>query len=56
MSTNKHNNNELLSISSIIGDSFFIPSYQRGYRWTRSQVEDLLEDIHDFISVPLKSG
>lgn len=49
MSTNKHNNNELLSISSIIGDSFFIPSYQRGYRWTRSQVEDLLEDIHDFL-------
>ena len=27
---------------------FFIPSYQRGYRWDRKQVEDLLQDIWDF--------
>lgn len=30
--------------------SFFIPSYQRGYRWEKSQVEDLLKDIWDFAS------
>ena len=29
-------------------DSFFIPSYQRGYRWTEIQVSDLLEDIWEF--------
>ncbi len=28
--------------------NFFIPSYQRGYRWDRKQVEDLLKDIWDF--------
>lgn len=27
---------------------FFIPSYQRGYRWDDLQVEDLLKDIWDF--------
>ena len=28
--------------------SFFIPSYQRGYKWTKKEVEDLLNDIADF--------
>ena len=27
---------------------FFIPSYQRGYRWTKQQVLDLLNDIKEF--------
>ena len=27
---------------------FFIPSYQRGYRWTEQQVKDLLNDILEF--------
>ena len=27
---------------------FFIPRYQRGYRWTIQQVKDLLEDIEEF--------
>ncbi len=28
--------------------AFYIPDYQRGYRWTRRQVEDLLNDIFEF--------
>lgn len=28
--------------------SFFIPSYQRGYRWTAQEVTDLLNDIDEF--------
>ncbi len=28
--------------------NFFIPSYQRGYRWTEQQVTDLLDDIWEF--------
>lgn len=28
---------------------FFIPSYQRGYRWSSVQVTQLLEDVRDFI-------
>ena len=39
---------ELKSISELLGMNFFIPSYQRGYRWTKQQVEDLLNDINNF--------
>ena len=42
------NNIDLKSIRKLLGMNFFIPSYQRGYRWTLQQVEDLLEDIKDF--------
>ena len=31
-----------------VGGSFFIPRYQRGYRWTSLQVEQLLDDINEF--------
>ena len=41
---------ELKSISELLGMNFFIPSYQRGYRWTEQQVKDLLEDIQEFIN------
>ena len=30
--------------------SFFIPSYQRGYRWDEQQVNDLLNDLNDFFN------
>lgn len=40
---------ELKTIRELMGMSFFIPSYQRGYRWKEQQVKDLLEDIHEFI-------
>lgn len=39
---------ELKSVSELLGMKFFIPSYQRGYRWTESQVVALLKDIRDF--------
>jgi uncharacterized protein with ParB-like and HNH nuclease domain len=38
----------LKSISDLLRMNFFIPSYQRGYRWNKQQVEDLLDDICDF--------
>lgn len=40
---------ELKSISELLGMKFFIPDYQRGYRWTKELVNDLLDDIHEFI-------
>ena len=40
---------ELKSISELHGMNFFIPNYQRGYRWTKQQVKDLLDDIQEFI-------
>lgn len=39
---------ELKSISELFGLQFFVPSYQRGYRWTTVQVRELLEDLYDF--------
>ena len=39
---------ELKSVSELLGRNFFIPSYQRGYRWTEQQVKDLLNDIWEF--------
>jgi len=41
-------NVKLVNISDLFGKEFLVPSYQRGYRWTTRQVEDLLEDILDF--------
>ncbi|MCX7955448.1 MAG: DUF262 domain-containing protein [Bacteroidales bacterium] len=41
-------NLELKSIFDLLGYNFVIPSYQRGFRWTKSEVEQLLNDIWDF--------
>ena len=41
---------KLVSIGELMGMNFFIPNYQRGYRWTDQQVKDLLNDIYDFAS------
>lgn len=38
----------LKSINELLGEHFFIPHYQRGYRWTSQQVEALLNDIWSF--------
>jgi len=39
---------ELIPIVDLLEKNFFIPSYQRGYRWKERQVLDLLEDILEF--------
>ena len=41
-------NLELKSISELLEKDFYIPAYQRGYRWDSRQVKDLLEDILEF--------
>ncbi len=40
---------ELKTINELNHYSFFIPAYQRGYKWTPKEVEDLLNDIADFL-------
>lgn len=40
--------NQLRTISELKNMNFFVPAYQRGYRWTKSEVEALLNDITDF--------
>lgn len=39
---------ELKTINELNHYSFFIPAYQRGYKWTPKEVEDLLNDINEF--------
>ncbi|WP_282782707.1 DUF262 domain-containing protein [Phaeodactylibacter xiamenensis] len=36
------------SINDLLDYHFLIPSYQRGYRWEKEQVFDLLEDLLEF--------
>ncbi|WP_418358878.1 GmrSD restriction endonuclease domain-containing protein [Shewanella basaltis] len=44
------NNNELelKPINDLLELSFFIPAYQRGYRWSKRQVTELLNDVYEF--------
>jgi len=39
---------KVIPVSELLGMNFFIPSYQRGYRWDEEQIEELLNDICDF--------
>ncbi len=39
---------ELIPVENLLKKDFFIPSYQRGYRWKERQVTDLLDDILEF--------
>ena len=41
---------EPITVREISQLNYFIPDYQRGYRWTKTQVEQLLEDIYNFVS------
>lgn len=43
-----NNKISIKTISELLQYNFFIPSYQRGYRWTEQQVTDLLNDINEF--------
>ena len=42
------------SIAQLEGYKFFVPLYQRGYRWSIQQVRDLIDDISEFISIGQK--
>ena len=39
---------ELREINKLIKENFYIPTYQRGYRWDKQQVTELLNDIYEF--------
>lgn len=38
----------LKTIYELLGENFYIPAYQRGYRWSAIQVRELLDDIWEF--------
>jgi len=52
MSEEENSNLGLKPIIDLLEDNFFIPDYQRGYRWTHTQVIQLLNDIWDFAKNP----
>lgn len=39
---------DTVSVFDLMGNDFYIPDYQRGYRWTKNEVEKLLTDLEDF--------
>lgn len=39
---------EIKHVADLMGKNFRIPSFQRGYRWERKQIEQLLDDLVDF--------
>ncbi len=45
---------ELKAVGALLTgkEHFYIPSYQRGYRWRKNQVEDLLGDLYSFTKRP----
>lgn len=42
------NNLTLKTITELLGYNFYIPEYQRGYRWTKHNVQQLLDDIWEY--------
>lgn len=43
-----NNNIDIRSITQLLGLNFYIPDYQRGYRWTTLNVKQLLDDIWEY--------
>ena len=39
---------KIKGLEDLYGKKFFIPSFQRGYRWTEDNVKKLLEDLSNF--------
>jgi hypothetical protein len=46
----------LKAIEELFSEQFFIPSYQRGYRWEKLQVTTLLDDLEEFEKKEKKKG
>lgn len=38
----------LKNVRDLLGEHYYIPNYQRGYRWGKDEVTKLLDDIWDF--------
>ena len=40
---------QMISIKELDDKTFYIPAYQRGFRWSKQQVMELIEDLHNFV-------
>lgn len=41
---------DTVSVAELLENEFYIPDYQRGYRWTAFEVTKLLEDFQEYIN------
>ncbi|MBE6355247.1 DUF262 domain-containing protein [Treponema sp.] len=39
---------DTISVSGLLDKNFFIPAYQRGYRWDKQEIEELLDDLNEY--------
>jgi len=46
----------LRTVNELLTEAYFVPEYQRGYRWTETQVTDLLNDIYEFYNKGTQDG
>ena len=47
---------KLVPVGELLSKKFFIPAYQRGYRWTERQVVELLDDLMEFHEAKNQDG
>ena len=50
------NNLKLLAIPQLMGKHFFIPDYQRGYKWEKDQIYALLKDLWRYFNSGKNDG
>ncbi len=50
MDLSKKNKLDRVSVYDLMNNNFYIPDYQRGYRWTSFEVEKLLSDLEKFFN------
>jgi len=50
MDLHKKNKLDMVTVYDLMNNSFYIPDYQRGYRWTKFEVQKLLQDLEDFFA------
>lgn len=48
MDLTKKNKLDTVTVLDLMNNNFYIPDYQRGYRWTEIEVKKLLEDLEDY--------
>ncbi len=47
---------DLCAITDLCNKNFFLPEYQRGYRWGETQIRQMLEDLYSFFYDENASG
>lgn len=50
MDLTKKNKLDTVTVFDLMNNHFYIPDYQRGYRWTEIEVTKLLEDLEDYFN------